>query len=376
MGTFLGNLQVLNPGVEEVSALFPKSLVDRWSERFVSVLDEKFQLGTVDRPARKLSKKLPEAVVLSVGLVDSDLLELAVWQNGKRLTARAHFPYDGVSKRGDPKVFCAALDLPPEDEKRLKAVWARGSAEEQLGLTGALLGVQLYADPRCVPEKTAVRDEACVDNWLAQHPDPPKVKNKTRAELIQELNLGVFGYGWDDKGGYLFYPPLEDRWGEEGSGQVWDAGPDGTLVCKIFGGLRTDWYYRSDGERILGFDSGPGGEPRWTLAYDSEGVLPVPLDLGDVEYFFHSAPDGGLTAWRSGRRDCPGEIRRIPPDGTVEVTSLPEHYDQVVAVLGDRAYFVQHVVEQEPEKRSIFVALASGKMGAFWPRRTSLGMPT
>lgn len=187
MGTSLGNLQVLNATQEQVSALMPGAVVGRWSERFVTVLDDTFGLGSVDSPARALSKQLPQAAVLSVGLVDSDLLELAVWQGGKRLTVRAHLPYDGVSKRGDPRKFCQALGLPPEDEKRLKAVWAKGDAEEQLELTAALVGAPLWSGTDALPRGEEVRDAARVDRWLAQRPDPPKVKNRTRAQVIQEL---------------------------------------------------------------------------------------------------------------------------------------------------------------------------------------------
>lgn len=187
MGTFLGNLTVLGASAEAVAALLPGTTVGRWSERFVTVLHDGYGMGTVERPARALSKALPQAAVLSAALVDSDLLELTVWQGGGRVTTRAHFPYDGVSKRGDARKFCAALGLPEEDIPRLKALWAKGDAEEQLELTAALLGAPLYCDTQTVPTRIAHRDAQWVDDWLAQRPDPPKVRNQTRAQLVQEL---------------------------------------------------------------------------------------------------------------------------------------------------------------------------------------------
>lgn len=314
MGTFLGNLQVYGAPLAEVSALLPKAAVGQWSERFVTVLAPDFGLGSVDRPARALSKKLPQTAVLSVGLADSDLLELAVWQDGRRLTVRAHMPYDGVPKRGDPKVFCRAFGLPPEDEKRLKAVWAKGDAEEQLELTGCLLGAPLWCEAEYPPEEQAVRDAARVDRWLAQHPDPPRVKNQTRAEEIQFLP----GYTarWDTS---VHGGALQGIWCQrprEGGGcrpeedVVFRPGPSGCLEewaeCRKIAKFRTD--LKHTGGRVFALWlhlengwSGTEGSYSMLLA-DSWNVLPCPfrfaLDGRDREcQVFWSMEDGGLIGW-------------------------------------------------------------------------------
>ena len=70
MGTKLGNLQIRGASVEEVSALLPKALVGQWAEGVVSVYHEDFQWGTVEREGKKLSRKLPGAVVLAAALFD------------------------------------------------------------------------------------------------------------------------------------------------------------------------------------------------------------------------------------------------------------------------------------------------------------------
>lgn len=350
MGTFLGNLTVLGGCVEEVSALLPEATVGQWSERFVTALHEDYGMGTVDRPARKVSKALPQAAVLSAALVDSDLLELTVWQGGKRVTTRGHFPYDGTPKRGDPKKFCAALGLPDEDVPRLKAVWAKGNAEEQLVLTAALLGTPLYCDTRSVPEKVEKRDAAYVDQWLAQRPDPPKVKNQTRAEIVQELaGLEIpFGseMGSNGAGCFTRFRRLEDekylflRWeGEE-------LAPARPFVPEAW--LRADeWKYSITYQdlgagRVLAigwerkelnewnFDSVPVG-----IIGDSAGTLKCPLEFvldGNRRSAcdgIYSMPDGGvLIRYESLSRPfspsrpfyeelAPRELVRYAPDGTI-----------------------------------------------------------
>ena len=187
MGTKLGSIHVLGAGVEEVSALLPRALVGQWSERFVSAFHEEFQWGTVERRGLALSRKLPAATVLSAALFDDDVVSLELFQAGKRLTGHLLNPYEGKNTPGKVPVFCQALGLPQEDEGRLRALWKKGNACEQLELTAALLGAPLWADAQYPPDRTMVRDAPAVDAWLSDHPDPPKVKNVTRAELVQEL---------------------------------------------------------------------------------------------------------------------------------------------------------------------------------------------
>lgn len=338
MGTFLGNLQVWNASLEAVTKQMPTALVGQWSERFVTVLEEGYGLGTVDRPAQRLSKMLPEAVVLSVGLADSDLLELAVWKSGARLTVRAHFPYDGVSRRGDPKKFCQALQLPVEDEKRLKAVWAKGDAEEQLVLTAALLGAPLYADSRMAPEKMTFRDAERVDRWLEDHPDPPKVKNRTRAEELQVLEGYSAEWSTSDHGqlrALLCRRP-------DGEGRYdWR---DSVVLCPTLSGRLEEWeQYRPPaglscrisqcGDRFFVWSEREysGRETATSTVWaDSSGILPCPFSFPlDGAYRacsgFVGLEDGGLLAvlasvdaqqWPWGII-APEELVRYTPEGEV-----------------------------------------------------------
>lgn len=187
MGTKLGNLHIRNATAEEVAPLLPGAIVGQWSEGFVSAYSEEYQWGSVEQAGRKLSRKLPAATVLAAAIFDSDVVSFEVYEAGKRLTAHLLNPYEDINRAGNPKVFCEALDLPPEDEKRLRTLWKKGNAEEQLKLTGALLGLPLNFDPMYMPKEPARRDTETVDAWIAERPDPPKVKSVTKAELVQEI---------------------------------------------------------------------------------------------------------------------------------------------------------------------------------------------
>jgi len=187
MGTKLGNIHVWNASQEQVAELLPGALVGVWGEGFVSAYREDFQWGDVEREGRTLSRRLPAATVLTAAIFDSDVVSFEVFQGGKRLTEHLLEPYTGRNKMGKPSLFCRLLGLPPEDEERLKVLWKKGNAEEQLKLTGALLGAPLGYDPELMPKGPVRRDAEAVDQWIAERPAPPKVKSATKAELVQEL---------------------------------------------------------------------------------------------------------------------------------------------------------------------------------------------
>lgn len=232
MGSKFGNIQVLNTSVEELGALLPKAVVGQWSERFVTALSEHYALGTVEREGQKLSRRVA-GPVLTVGLFDDDLLSLTLYQGGKRLTEHV-LTYEGTNKAGNPAVFCAALGLPAEDEKRLRAVWKKGNACEQLDLTQKLVAAPLNYNERWQPDARVTRDAEAVDGWLNERPAPPKLKNKTKAELIQELRNYKSGGndsfpGTADDSIYCFYTVHEEAgYTLEGS-RVYTPEEDGRL---------------------------------------------------------------------------------------------------------------------------------------------------
>lgn len=280
MGTKLGNIHVRNASVEEVSVLLPKALVGQWSEGFVSAYQEDFQWGSVEREGKKLSRKLPAALVLTAALFDDDVVNLELFQAGKRLAGHLLNPYEEENKPGNVRLFCGALDLPPEDEKRLKVLWKKGDACEQLDLTAALLGAPLWADAEMPPKEKAVRDAAKVDAWLADHPDPPRVKSATRAEVLQELPRMVMSGAFcmeADSRHYILTPTDGEGYRLSPAEQLWRLEADRGLVCVgPQGGFAPEETYRIQDGRIVSFQQiwAEAGSAGSVIGYDSQDILP------------------------------------------------------------------------------------------------------
>lgn len=192
MGTTLANLHILNGDAEQIGALLPKATVGCWSERFVSAYSEAFAPDFGAKAAKSLSKKLEQPVLLA-WLFDSDAVGLAIFQGGKQITEHILHP-EGYNKMGNIPLFCEALGLSAEDVPRLRTVWKKGDAEEQLELTALLLGLPLYHDHNMIPDKQHNRDVEAVDTWISERPAPQKVKNETTALLLQEIPCFQWSY--------------------------------------------------------------------------------------------------------------------------------------------------------------------------------------
>lgn len=360
MGTKLGNLQIRGASVEEVSALLPKALVGQWAEGVVSVYHEDFQWGTVEREGKKLSRKLPGAVVLAAALFDDDVVSFELFQAGKRLTAHLLNPYEEQNILGKPGVFCEALGLPAEDEKRLKVLWKKGDACEQLEMTALLLGLPLWADAECLPEKKVVRDIAAVDAWIAERPDPPKIKSVSKAEVIQELQ----GLTVDSSCCSLVRAPgcfcqvfalgETEIWGGQEEIQLWAPAADGTLHCAvkmtIADNQRCHIQYYFSPKRILAAVNNRHNEPipnypgafqgkldSTYLIFDSDKRFPLPLLLSKEMCDCIPTADGGIWTFISDR-EKPGRLLRYGPEGKRVYEKTIGPCGHSIAMTQDRLY--------------------------------------
>lgn len=362
MGTKLGNLHILGASVEEVAPLLPGVIVGQWSERFVSAYSEEYQLGSAEQAGKRLSRKLPGATVLSAAIFDSDMVSFEVYQAGKRLTAHLLNPYEDINKLGDPKVFCEALELPAEDEKRLKVLWKKGNAEEQLELTAALLGAPLNFDPEFLPKEPVGRDVGKVDAWIAERPDPPKIKNVTKVELIQEENelcpMGTLDspyffaadtteYGYSLTDGWLYRYTPEGAVVQEarvcpGVGN-YPQEMVAETVCYTLGPDRVLW-----GNLLMAPDKDGGGG--WSqsgvrIVWDSAGLLSLPLDIDGFLHHIWVTKDGGIgtitTQWTDWRGPSINMLSRYAKDGTcLYQKGLPEGYPKNWAWLDNGFYAI------------------------------------
>ena len=283
MGTTLANIHILDGDDEIICALLPDAVVCRWSSRFISAYSQEFAPGLIEKTAKDLSRKVTQPI-LSAWLFDSDAAGFTVYQNGKVVAEHIMNP-DGYCKMGNASLFCEALGLSAEDVPRLRFIWKKGDAEEQVDLTASLLGVPLYNDHIMLPDKQHSRDVDIVDKWISERPAPPKIKNETKAILLQELTH----FRWNQIISGALYCSFEPYDYEYRSDEIQFWIPD------MDGMLRSGWsteenldLYRSH-DRVLVMDYSEG-----VITYDSAGLLPKGYKLKYPQAQPYFLSDGGL----------------------------------------------------------------------------------
>lgn len=345
MGTSVSNLQFLGVPEETVRAALPKTLVGRWSERFVTACPD-MAFRSLERKGAFLSRKLA-CTLLSVSMFDGDTLSLVLFREGKRLTRHVFDLETGESVVGNPKVFCAGLGLPEELAPKLKRLFAVcPSQEEKLSILQDLLGTPLFIrygaeEDGYLPQEPVKADSGPLEEWAREHPEPPKIKNQCRAELIQEIpDLNCYtGLGYnatifrnvdhaDEEQAEMFGCKVGDVVGTYCSGGYWAhplpdgrleltplADPDPADMYAVFHKqppnpeyLSADYGYTRLGDRLVTVDhlyqkTGFGQQREQTVVvHDTAGILPCPLPLtldggpAVTHDPLHLLPDGGFLA--------------------------------------------------------------------------------
>lgn len=396
MGTTVSSLQILGAEEAAVRAALPGALVGTWSERFVTACPD-LSFSSLERRAGFLSGELG-CTVLSVSMFDGDMLSLALYQDGKRLTRHIAGPEAGENAAGNPKLFCAALGLPEELAPRVKRLFAACSGqEEKLGILQALLGAPLYLrygdeEEGELPEGPVKARSGPLENWLREHPEPPKIKNQCRAELIQEIPDRAIAFQDRNRTDtFIFRPavregdPAEeyvcqragDILGYACTGGEWACpSPDGRLELTPledpdqFSHFDSYSYARMDRRLVTAADlygpdlSGYPGAYRpvqTAVVHDTAGILPCPhpLTLDDgpaIARDIHLLPDGGflveIAPCYDGSRP-PLQVRapalaRYGPDGAQRWTVWGLCH--IAGVTEERVYAVAPKGSDEPER--------------------------
>ena len=317
MGTTFANLHVLDGDEQQIRTIFPKAEIGSWSVRFVSVFSEDVTLEICEGKARTLSKKLM-TTVLFAWIFDSDAVGIGVYQNGKMLAQHILNP-DGYDKMGNLNLFCKALEVPDEDISRLRILWKKGDAEEQLYLTSELLGVPLCHDNRMLPEKQYVRDIRIIDEWIAGRPALPKIKSETKAEVLQELPKfhlnSCHGDTWYSSVELSWYDSFklygQNIYSEDDKYQLWKTNPDGT-ICPVWSAV-ADWpkFYVSEDNRLIILVNN-------TVAYDSSERLPIGYEIKYNAHLFLLSGGGILKYSKDIKFDMTYSViyTRCAADGT------------------------------------------------------------
>ena len=372
MGTSAYNLQILGAGEEAVRSALPGAAVGRRSRRFVTACLGETGFRALNGIARRLSRELGCAV-LAVSLFDGDVLDLTLFREGRQLAYYIADPVRDHVSSGAPGRFCEALGLPSETAPKLKRLFSSQNQEEKLLILGDLLGAPLHARWDLLDGLSFVRaDGAALEAWLAEHPAVPKVKNRCRSRVIQEI-AGLTAIplgdapsklmpGHDAGGRYVvLLRPLRyadeetaaflhcsagDVIGHHTHGGFWGrpAG-DGTLALSPAedqhlplpeGVLPSELHYTQWDDRLIVYGdryatSGHVTAPYQTVILsDTAGLLPTPLALElegvPARALLTPLPDGGFLAQSLETQDltdgppktvCPAALCRYDASGVL-----------------------------------------------------------
>lgn len=397
MGTSVSNLQLLGVPEETVRAALPHALVGQWSARFVTACPE-LTPNNAERRARALSQKL-NCTLLLVSMFDGDALWLTLYRAGDRLTSHDALPE--CCKAGDPKLFCSALGLSEELAPKLKRLFTGcEQQEEKLAILESLLGTPLfirYGGDQAgeLPDGVLEADSGPLEKWIEEHPVPPKIKNRCKAELLQEIadrypdyspevlifrpavRKGDYYSGWYSQhraGDILGYARRGGEWAK--------PLPDGHMELTPMddGAIKSDFdniSFTSLGSRLImtvcRYGPDPSGFPgaqspfQTVVIRDTAGIIPCPLPLTwegkPATGKLIPLPDGGflmLISARYGGSRPPVKLTEerlacCGPDGTLRWT-LPG-VGHIYQIAGQRIYAA------DSEREHLLVLHPDGTVG-------------
>lgn len=333
MGTTLVNFHILDGDEQQARELLPDAITGCWSKRFISIYPKDPENDFGAKAAKNLSKKVLQPV-LHTFIFDSDSFCFTIYQSGKTVARHFMGVEECFDQMGNIPLFCEIFGLSKEDAQRMRKIWKKGDAEEQLWLTSLLLGAPLYHDYGRPPDNEYFRDVEAVDKWIAERPEPQKVKDQTKALLIQELTDFRMQYIYGSTL-YCSATPLDVGWNTYDYDELkfWKTNADGSISA--------DWsttefldFMASNG-RIIGTNVYSK-----LIEFDSAGLLPKGYDMKGICHFL---PGGGLL-WQvnSGEADILAietEIVCCAPDGCVLWKKPNKDLRNFFAAMGNEIIF-------------------------------------
>ncbi|MNY22124.1 hypothetical protein D3C86_1557150 [compost metagenome] len=77
MGTSFVNLQIRSNSIHEIEEVLPGSIVRSFSDGWTTIVSEHFQVGDIEKTAKKLSKAITPSV-MSIEYHDDDVLRMSI----------------------------------------------------------------------------------------------------------------------------------------------------------------------------------------------------------------------------------------------------------------------------------------------------------
>lgn len=214
MGTTFANLQIRSQSVTGIEDVLPGSIVRCLSEGWTTVVNEQFQVGDIEKSAKRLSKTITPGV-MSIEYFDDDVFKLSIYRNGKRITRHVAGGdgYGMANKLGKPQLILEHLEFESSEMSYLKAILACGDLGRKLELLQQFLGVRIWIDHLMLLDEPKTdlyykRDIPSIESYMKET-KRARVKNQAKANLVQEFEGALIAPLGDDK--FLIGVPPYDR---------------------------------------------------------------------------------------------------------------------------------------------------------------------
>ncbi|RED55772.1 hypothetical protein [Cohnella lupini] len=237
MGTSFANLQVRACSTDEIEKALPGSRAIQLSKGWTTVVCEQFQVGNLEKSARKLSKAIDQSV-LSIEYFDDDVLRIAVYRNGKVIDSHINENGYGLPKKpGKPKLFIKELEFESVEVKYVKEILACEDLGKKLQLFQYFLGVALWIDHRMLSEGKEAdfrceRNLSLIDEYIAENNKKNRIKNQMKVTLLMEFEGALIGSLGDNK--YVIgTPPYDRSSGSYKEESIYTYFPNGTLESSL-----------------------------------------------------------------------------------------------------------------------------------------------
>lgn len=147
----------------------------------------------MDKIGRKISKNI-ENPVLSVEILDDDVLVLNVFRGGKNVASHISCSeYSYIKKLGNPDAFVKELGLREDYSEYIKWSFKCEDLRKKIQLLEKILGIPIWIDYRMIFDSPSEydniqRDLDYVENYIKENKALRKIKNATKAKLLIEFD--------------------------------------------------------------------------------------------------------------------------------------------------------------------------------------------
>ncbi|MFL0245651.1 hypothetical protein [Candidatus Clostridium stratigraminis] len=235
MGTTFANMHIKNIKSNEVEILIPEILVKQYNPEWVTITYPNFQVGAIEKLAKKVSKKINNPV-LTVEVIEEEILILYIFREGKAVASHVSSSGYGLAKNiGKASRFVKELEIQESYTDYFKWIFKCEAPDKALQLLEKVLVLPLWIDFKMIVEgyvdpENFKQDLGFVDRYIKEKKVSDKIKNSTKAKLLMEFDGKIYGpFGYRK---YLVHKPSEDNnYHGFNDHYIYSAADNGELKC-------------------------------------------------------------------------------------------------------------------------------------------------